>query len=117
MFCACPAFSRAFFLTTAIVQVTWLPEVTEGHLTHSVFPWGAHAQPKVAQYPPCGMACACASGSCAISAHVWPFDGGDVIIHMTSPGSWGCYLGRPRSMLSMAIGTNPFTGYLPLLFS
>ena len=31
-FCACPAFSGAFFL----VVVTWLPEVTEGHL----FPFG-----------------------------------------------------------------------------
>ena len=29
MFCACPDFSRAFFL----VVVTWLPDVIEGHLT------------------------------------------------------------------------------------
>jgi hypothetical protein len=28
-FCACPAFSRVFFL----VVVTWLPDITEGHLT------------------------------------------------------------------------------------
>ena len=33
-FCACPAFSRVFFL----VVVPWLPDVTEGHLT----PFGVH---------------------------------------------------------------------------
>ena len=43
-----PGFSPRFFLTTAIVQVTWLPEVTFGHLTHWVS--------------------ACATESCAISA-------------------------------------------------
>ena len=47
-----PGFFPRFFLTTAIVQVTWLPEVTEGHLTHSVFLW----------------VIACATESCAISA-------------------------------------------------
>jgi hypothetical protein len=35
MFCAYPAFSLAFFL----VVVTWLPDVTKGHLTPSGFPW------------------------------------------------------------------------------
>jgi hypothetical protein len=43
MFCAYPAFSRAFFL----VVVTWLPDVTKGHMTPSAFPW----------------VCACATGS------------------------------------------------------
>jgi hypothetical protein len=38
MFCACPDFPRAFFLTI-VVQVPWLPEVTEGHVTPKGFPW------------------------------------------------------------------------------
>jgi hypothetical protein len=45
-FCACPAFLPRFF---PLVVVTWLPEVTEGHLTPSEFPW----------------VCVCATGSCA----------------------------------------------------
>jgi hypothetical protein len=36
MFCACPLFS-VFFLSSTVV--TWLPDVTEGHLTPSGFPW------------------------------------------------------------------------------
>ena len=62
-FCTCPAFSHAFFL---VVE----PDVTEGHLNPSEFPWdrkwrqscdrkwpcpevySAHAQPKVVPYPP-----------------------------------------------------------------
>jgi hypothetical protein len=36
MFCAYPAFSRAFFL----VVVTWLPDVTKGHLTPFGVPLG-----------------------------------------------------------------------------
>ena len=42
-FCACPGFSRAFFL----VVVPWLADVTEGLLTPFGFPW------------------VCATGSCA----------------------------------------------------
>ena len=41
-----------------VVQVPVLPEVNEGHVTHSGFPW----------------VCACATGICAISAIVGPFD-------------------------------------------
>jgi hypothetical protein len=37
MFCACPDFPRVFFLTILVVQnvvqVQWLPEVIEGHVT------------------------------------------------------------------------------------
>ena len=40
-----PGLSRAFFL----VVVTWLPDVTEAHLTPSEFPW----------------VWACGTGSCA----------------------------------------------------
>jgi hypothetical protein len=47
MFCACPAF-RVFFSyysssTTynTVVQVAWLPEVTEGHVIPSGLPSGA----------------------------------------------------------------------------
>ena len=35
-FCACPDFPRAFFL----IVVTWLPDVTEGHLTPFGVPLG-----------------------------------------------------------------------------
>jgi hypothetical protein len=68
-FCACPAFFPAFFL----VVVTWLPDVTDGHLTPSGFSW---------MY-------ACATVSCATPAvtegHVTP-----------SEVSLGCSIGRPR---------------------
>jgi hypothetical protein len=70
MFCACPAFSRRFFLSNSTV-VTWLPDVTEGHLIPSRFPW----------------MCACATGSCATPV-VTP-----------SEVSMGCYLRRPRSII------------------
>ena len=46
-FCACPAFSRVFFLSSSTV-VTWLPKVTwplRGSLGC------AHAQPEVVQHP------------------------------------------------------------------
>jgi hypothetical protein len=36
MSCACPASSRILFLTIAVVQVPWVPEVTQGHVTPSV---------------------------------------------------------------------------------
>jgi hypothetical protein len=69
MFCAYPAFSRAFFL----VVVTWLPDVTKGHLTPSGFPW----------------VCACATGSSTTpvvtEGHLTP-----------SEVSMGCSLRRPR---------------------
>ena len=54
MFCACPDFPRVFFLTIVVqnvVQVPWLPDVTEGHLTLKGFPW----------------VCACATGSWDVS--------------------------------------------------
>ena len=50
-----------FFLTIVVVQVVqvpWLPEVTKGHVNPSGFP----------------SVCAFATGSCAISALVGPFD-------------------------------------------
>ena len=53
MFWACPSFPQRFFLTRAVVQVSWLPEVTL-----SGFP----------------CVCACATGTGAISALVGPFD-------------------------------------------
>jgi hypothetical protein len=49
--------------------------------------------------------CACATECCAISALVGPF-------HRKCP--LGCSLGRPRPKSSMATGTSPFTGFLPL---
>jgi hypothetical protein len=56
MFCACPIPPHIFFL----VVVPWLPDVTEGHLIPSGFPW----------------MCACATGSCATpvvtEGHVTP---------------------------------------------
>ena len=80
-------FPHLFFLV-----VTWLPDVTEGHLTPSGFPW----------------MCTCATGSCAIpvvtEGHVTP-----------SEVSLGCSLRTPRPIFSMVIGSSP--GYLPLLFS
>ena len=33
MFCACPAFSPAFFFLSSSTVVPWLPDVTEDHLT------------------------------------------------------------------------------------
>ena len=61
MFCTCATNSRVCFLTissSTVVQVPWLPEVTQGHVTPSGFPWVR----------------ACAIESCAISALVGPFD-------------------------------------------
>jgi hypothetical protein len=49
-----------------------------------------------------------ATGSCAIFSLVGP-------LHRKCP--LGCSVGRPRPISSMATGTSPFTGYLPLLFS
>ena len=72
-------FSPRFFL----VVVTWLTDVTEGHLTPSGFSW---------VYP-------CATGSCATpvvtEGHVTP-----------SEVSLGCSLWRPRLIFSMVTGTN-----------
>ena len=44
----------AFFLTIVVVQniVPWLPEVTQGHVNLSGFPWVCACQPEVAEYPP-----------------------------------------------------------------
>ena len=95
----CSAHARFFprFCLSSTV-VTWLPDVTEGHLIPSGFPW------------------VCATGSCATPV-VTP-----------SEVSLGCSLRRPRlifsmvtgtkhlrPILSMVTGTSP--GYLPLLFS
>ena len=65
--------------------------VTEGHVT----PKGV----------PLGGVHACATGSCTICALVGLF-------HRKYP--LGCSLGRPRPISSMATGTSPFTGFLPL---
>ena len=74
MFCACPLFSPRFFLSISIV-VTWLPDVTEVHLSPSGFPW----------------VCACPTGSCATpivaEGHVIP-----------SEVSLGCSLRRLRPL-------------------
>ena len=87
-FCVCPAFSRAYFL----VVLPWLPDVTEGHLTLSGFPW------------------VCVTGSCA------------TFVVVVNNVGWGCSLWRPRPImignsrvLYLVTGTSP--GYLPLLFS
>ena len=52
-----PAFFSYYSSSTkcsTVVQVPWLPEVTEGHVTQKGIPLEgcAHAQPEVAQYPP-----------------------------------------------------------------
>ena len=89
----------------------------------------AHGQPEFAQYRPSGSfltgidvmkrhpvvteghpkgvegVCACATGRCAMSALVGPF---------LRKCPLGCSIGRPRPISSMATGTSPFTGYLPL---
>ena len=64
MICACPEVHHAFFSyyssstkCSNVVQVPWLPEVTEGHVNPLGFPW----------------VCACTTGSCAISSLVWWF--------------------------------------------
>jgi hypothetical protein len=72
-----PGFPPRFFLSSSTV-VTWLPDVTEGHLTPSGFPW----------------VCACATGSCATP----------VVTH--SEVSLGCSLRRPRPIFSMVTGTS-----------
>ena len=72
-----PGFPPLFFLSSSTV-VTWLPDVTEGHLTPSGFPW----------------VCACATGSCATP----------VVTH--SEVSLGCSLRRPRPIFSMVTGTS-----------
>jgi hypothetical protein len=102
-FCACPTFPRIFFL----VVVTWLPDVTECHLTPfgvpldvrmrkrklrntcsdrrscdplEVFLWCSLRRPRpngsdVTSVTGIGsMLCTCATGSCAISVLVGPFD-------------------------------------------
>ena len=65
-------FPRVFFL----VVVTWLPDVTQGHLTPLGLPW----------------VCACATGSCTTpvmtEGHVTP-----------SEVSMGCSLRRPRPII------------------
>ena len=108
-----PGFSTVFFYYSSstkcntVVQVPVLPEVNEGHVTHSGFPW----------------VCACATGICAISAIVGPFD--RKWRYETSLGvplggrmrdrkcPWGRSLGRPCPISSMATGTSPYH-YLPL---
>jgi hypothetical protein len=47
-----------FFLTRVVVQVSKLPEVTNGHVNPSGFPW----------------VCGCATASCAIFTLVGSFD-------------------------------------------
>jgi hypothetical protein len=87
MFCTCPFFPPRFFLSSSTI-VTWLPNVTKGHLTPSGFPW----------------VCACGTGCYATS--------------VVTEGTWPlrkCPLGRPRPIFSMVTGKSP--GYLPLLFS
>jgi hypothetical protein len=42
MFCVCPDFPRAFFLTIVVqnvVQVPWLPQIAEGHVNPKGFRW------------------------------------------------------------------------------
>ena len=84
-----------------IVQVPWLPEVTEGHVTPKEVPLGACIRNRKLR-------------------NIRP--SGDFSPEVTSspvglPLEIGDSLGRPRPISSMANGTSPFTGYLPLLFS
>jgi hypothetical protein len=95
MSCACPASSRVLFLTIAVVQVPWVPEVTQGHVTPSVSTllgpfdrkWHYETSPVVTE-------------------------GGEGCAYAWSEVPLGCSLGRPR--LSLSTRTSPFTGYLPL---
>jgi hypothetical protein len=103
MFCACSVFSR-FFPNSSTV-VTWLLDVTEGHLTPSRFPW----------------VCACATRSCATpvvtEGHVTPLEVslGRSLRRPRPIFSMVTGTSHPRPIFSMVTGTSP--GYLPLLFS
>ena len=101
---------------STVLQVPWLPDVMEVTWPRRCFPW-AHA---------------CTTGSCAISVLVglfdrkWHHETSPVITegHVTpkvlpleitrSEVPLGCSLGHPHPISSMATGTSPFTGYLPL---
>ena len=93
----------SYYSSSTVVHVTGLPEVTKCHGTPSRFTW----------------LCACATGSCAISALVgpfyqkWryetslrsdPFGGSLGCTHAWSEVPLGCSLGRPRPISSMANG-------------
>jgi hypothetical protein len=91
-FCACPAFSGAFFL----VVVPWLPDVTKGHLTPSEFPW------------------VCATRSCATPVVVVNNAGWGVLYDVRILYLAGL-LELNTCVLYLVTGTSP--GYLPLLFS
>ena len=63
-----------FVLSRVVVQVPWVPEVTECHVTPSGFPWVC-----VCSTGSCAISALCngvcmRNGSCAVSAHVGPFD-------------------------------------------
>ena len=89
-FCACPAFSRAFFL----VVVTWLPKVT----------WSLR-----------GSLWVYATGSCATpvmtEGHVTPL-GSILGVFSTTSASY-----NPRKPRVLYLVTGTSRGYLPLLFS
>jgi hypothetical protein len=91
-FCACPAFSGAFFF----VVVPWLPDVTKGHLTPSEFPW------------------VCATRSCATPVVVVNNVGWGVLYDVRILYLAGLLELNTR-VLYLVTGTSP--GYLPLLFS
>jgi hypothetical protein len=101
-----PAFFSYYGSSTkcnTVVKVSWLPEVTEGHVTPSGLPW----------------VCACATGCCAISVLVGPFD--RKWRHQTSPVgmSWKsrdrkCPWGAFYDVCILLSFSSPFTGYLPL---
>jgi hypothetical protein len=103
---------------STVVQVPGLPEATSGHATPSGFP----------------CVCACATASCAIFALVgpfhqkWRYETSPVVTdgHVTPFGVplgevRACVIGSalwfPPPISSMATGTSPFTGYLPLLLA
>ena len=111
----------SYYSTTkcsTVVQVLGVPEVIEGHVTPNGAPFSQvcvcatrsfpisalveHFHRKWRHQPWMGGVCACATWSCII---------------FRSEVSLGCCLGRPRPTSSMATGTSPLTGYLPLLFS
>jgi hypothetical protein len=87
-FCACPDFSRAFFL---VVVATWLPKVT---------------------WPPSGLSWVYATGSCATSVmtedHVTPFGSVHGVFSTTSAS---------YNPIFLYLVTRTSPGYLPLLFS
>ena len=99
--CACAIVSRVFlsyFSSSTVVQVPWLPDVTEGHVTPKGFSLSVRMRNRKLQ------------NICPNGAFSPEMTSSPIGIPL------GCSLGRPRPISSMATGTSPYH-YLPLLFS